>query len=117
MKVVEKNGRVWKSKKDEGRYRKNSLLYLHISLQLECYADLTKDDSVYESEGFKTLDFLRENSANLSTEELLKYSDLVIKQFNETIDQLGRDKFITYDDGDVTFKGYEKTKNNSGEVK
>lgn len=105
MKVIEKNGRVWKSKKDQKRYSKNVLLYLHMSLQLECYADHTKDESVYDTEGFKTLDYLRDNRDKLSSEELLKYTDLIIKQFNETIDKIGRDKFITYDDGDVDYIG------------
>ncbi len=27
----------------------------------------------------------------------------VLKQFNETIDKIGRDKFITYEDGDVEY--------------
>lgn len=114
MKVIEKNGRVWKSKKDERRYSKNVLLNLHISLQLESYADDTKDKSVYQTEGFKTLRFFRTNGDKLSSEELLKLTDLIFKQFNETIDKIGREKFITYDDGDVDYNGYEITKKKNG---
>ena len=93
-------------------YSKIVVMYIHMSLQLECYADDTGDESVFDTPGFKTLGELRENYDNLTFDERFEKAELVLKQFNDTIDKLGRDKFITYEDGDVEYiwkyKGQKK---------
>ena len=95
--------RQWKSDTEHKQYSIKVAIYLHIALQLECYADDTGDNSVYNTPGFKTLEDLRKNYESLTSSELLGKAELVIKQFNETIDKLGRDKFITYENGDVEY--------------
>ena len=95
--------RQWASEAERKKYSHMVATYMHISLQLEGYADNTGDSSVYDTPGFKTLKELRENQDNYTNDELFKKAELVIKQFNETIDKIGRDKFITYEDGDVEY--------------
>ena len=95
--------RQWKSDAEHKQYSSKVAIYVHIALQLECYADDTGDNSVYNTPGFKTLEDLRKNYESLNSSELLSKAGLVIKQFNETIDKLGRDKFITYENGDVEY--------------
>ena len=93
----------WGNKAEYKEYSHKVAIYVHIALQLECYADDTGDNSVYNTPGFKTLEDLRKNNESLTSSELLGKAELVIKQFNATIDKLGRDKFITYEDGDVEY--------------
>ena len=103
MERDKKSKRMWNDEMLEKKHTDNVCRYIRISLQLECYADDTGDESVYDTPGFKTLDELRKNYDNYTNEELIEKAELVIKQFNETIDKLGRDKFITYEDGDVEY--------------
>jgi len=113
-----KKMRQWASEIERKKYSHKVATYIHISLQLECYANDTGDDSIYETPGFKTLNELRNNKENYTNDELFKMAELIIKQFNETIDKIGRDKFITYEDGDVEYVWKNKHKEeNSGRSK
>ena len=112
MKFVEKNGRVWPSKKAYNQYETNIGLAFDLDLMFENYTDDTDDMSIYEDEGFKKLDYIRENRSSMTTDQLIKDYNFIVKRFYEIIDELGRENFIFYDDGTVNyiwrFKGKEK---------
>ena len=112
MKFVEKNGRVWPSKKAYNQYKMNMRLALKLELMFEDYTDDTDDMSIYEDEAFKKLYNIRRNYEAISTDQLIKDYNFIVKRFYEIIDELGRENFIFYDDGTVNyiwrFKGKSK---------
>ncbi len=103
MKFVEKDGRVWPSKKAYYQYKMNMRLALKLELMFEDYTDDTDDMSIYEDEGFKKLDYIRENRNSMTTDQLIKDYNFIVKRFYEIIDELGRENFIFYDDGTVNY--------------
>ena len=112
MKFVEKNGRVWPSKKAYNHYRMNVSKAFDLDLMFENYTDDTDDMSIYEDEAFKKLYNIRRNFDAISTDQLIKDYNFIVKRFYEIIDELGRENFIFYDDGTIEyiwrFKGKEK---------
>ena len=112
MKFVDEDGRVWPSKKAYTQYKINMRLVRKLDLEFEDYTDDTDDISIYEDEAFKKLDYIRENRSSMTTDQLIKDYNFIVKRFYEIIDELGRENFIFYDDGTIEyiwrFKGKEK---------
>ena len=103
MKFVEKNGRVWPSKKAYNQYETNIGLAFDLDLMFENYTDDTDDMSIYEDEAFKKLYNIRRNFDAISTDQLIKDYNFIVKRFYEIIDELGRENFIFYDDGTIEY--------------
>ena len=86
------------------KFDKNMVDILEINLALESYRDDTGTE--YSAEEVKIeddLQLLREQKNNLTEEEKIKRSEDILARLNKVLDQIGRDKFIFYDDG---FIGY-----------
>ena len=93
MKFVEKNGREWPSKKMYEIYHKNLRKCLWDSLALECYADATGNEEIYDDEGFKVLESIRQNFKTMTSKELYNNYELVSSQFEKLFNRLGRELF------------------------
>ena len=112
MKFVDEDGRVWPSKKAFNQFKINMRLARKLDLEFEDYTDDTDDHSIDEDEAFKKLYNIRRNFDAISTDQLIKDYNFIVKRFYEIIDELGRENFIFYDDGTVNyiwrFKGKSK---------
>ncbi len=98
---VDKFGRQWTSEEAEKHYHFNGKRLLKGSLAIECYADLSGDDSVYQDEAFDYLKYYRVNRAGWDEKTLIQKSDEAVAKFDKLFEKIGKENFIFYDDGDV----------------
>lgn len=100
---TEFNGRQWSSEEKYLEFKSNVRLYMSRSLGVENYADCTGDDSVYDDISFQLLKQYREKKDKMSEDELLESTAIIIEEFDNLLNKIGRDKFIFYEDGDVNY--------------
>ena len=77
---------------------------LEIQLALESYRDDTLTE--FTDEEGKILDdlqLLREQRNNLPEEEKIKKSEDILVRLNNVLDEIGREKFIFYDSGEINY--------------
>ncbi len=86
------------------KFRKNMVDILEINLVLESYHDDTATE--YGDEEVRTeddLQLLREQKDNLSEAEKIKRSEDILARLNKVLDEIGREKFIFYDNGNIDY--------------
>lgn len=103
MKFVEKNGRVWPSKKAYNHYIKNVRTYMEIYFAFEDYVDDTDDTSVNQDEGFQELFDMWKTEHKYTAEELTEKTDRIVKNLNKLIDKVGRENFEFYGDDGISY--------------
>ena len=86
------------------KFDKNMVDILEIQLALESYRDDTLTE--FTDEEGKILDdlqLLREQRNNLPEEEKIKKSEDILVRLNNVLDEIGREKFIFYDSGEINY--------------
>ncbi|MBO5102925.1 MAG: hypothetical protein J6C13_02410 [Clostridia bacterium] len=109
---IDEKGKEWSSEKIYFKYKEFLKCNLSRDLALEDYADDTNDEQIYNFEPFKKLNFFRENKATMNEQELLSITEEIFVGFNKLIEEIGKEKFIFYDDGGVEYiwKNLNKSK-------
>ena len=100
----EYNGREWSSEEKYLEYKANSCKILNSSLAIESYQDFTGDKGAEISHAYKKLGQYYKKKSVMTEEELLRTSYELVEKFNLLFDKIGRENFIFYDDGDVSYK-------------
>ncbi len=86
------------------KFRKNMGYILEINLALESYHDDTATEYRREEIGvYDDLQFLEEQNNNLSEAEKIKRSEDILTRLNTLLDEIGREKFIFYNDGGMEY--------------
>lgn len=105
-------GRIWKDQEILEKFSHNMGLLLEYQLALESYMllnDIKNNDRIENA--IKALSDLRKLAKNINDEEeedLYKETIKIINQFKLLISEIGKEKFIFYDDGTIEYK--EKSK-------
>lgn len=76
---------------------------LDIQLALENYQDNTGENTDLINKAFSEISILRKSENELSEEERLNSSKNLLIKLNKLLDEIGREKFIFYDDGDIDY--------------
>jgi len=100
---TEFNGRVWSSEESYLKFQANIRKNLKCALALENYADNNGDDEIYKEESFVLLKEYRIKQKDMTEQQLLQTTELIGKKFDELFTKIGKDKFVFYEDGDVTY--------------
>lgn len=75
-----------------------------LSLAFEDYTDNTGNYDVLQiNEAFDKLKEFRNSKNALSEKEQKEFLNKILDKFNESLDIVGRDKFVFYDDGDINY--------------
>jgi len=100
---TELNGRVWSTEENYLKNKSNDRKILKASLALENYADCNNRNNIYNDECFVMLNEYYKNKPNMSEQQLLETTSLLVEKFDLLFNKIGRDNFIFYDDGDINF--------------
>ena len=76
---------------------------LKYSLAVENYEDDTGKTSETNDQAWNLLNEYRAIKDSLSKEEELEMVKKISEAFDLAVDEIGRDKFIFYDDGDINY--------------
>ena len=89
-----------------------------LSLAFEDYTDNTGNYDVLQiNEAFDKLKKFRNSKNALSEKEQKEFLNKILDKFNESLDIVGRDKFVFYDDGDINYIwNYSLLKNKKDKV-
>ena len=92
-------------KKEElNEFDQNMCEVLEIQLALESYQDNTGNHIELIDEAFFEIANLRKIKLELTESEKFKKSQELLVKLHRVLDQIGKEKFVFYDDGDI---GYE----------
>ncbi len=86
------------------KFKKNMVDILEINLALESYHDDTLSEYSEEEQKIEDdLQLLREQRNTLSEVENIKKSEDILARLNKVLDEIGREKFIFYNDGGMEY--------------
>ena len=76
---------------------------LRLQLALENYEDNNHSNNHLLKEANLELGNFRKNRANISIDEQIDLSAEIIRKYNKVLDEIGRENFIFYEDGDINY--------------
>lgn len=76
---------------------------LRYQLALEDYTDDTQQEIKFLNETWKRQGLLRKNRKNWSLEKQIQEAKLIQENFQQIVNDVGKENFIFYDDGNINY--------------
>ena len=94
-----KKNEAWKNKSQEFKSRR----LFKISLSFESYEDDNKEDFPELDKVIEDHNLFSASKQKLNKKQLAKETEKLLDEYDKTLDIVGRDKFVFYDDGCVDY--------------